>query len=70
MVQAAETQVGVVNRYDPAYVQLDFPGGDVAAEAGVCTDVLVRALRVAHGLDLQVLVNRDMKRDFAAYPAQ
>ncbi|VDC33038.1 DUF1287 domain-containing protein [Pseudogemmobacter humi] len=66
---AAEAQVGVVTLYDPAYVALDFPGGDVAPERGVCTDVLVRALRVAERIDLQAAVNADMKADFAAYPA-
>ncbi|WP_112309003.1 DUF1287 domain-containing protein [Pseudogemmobacter bohemicus] len=65
---AAEAQEGVVRIYDPAYVTLDFPGGDVAPDRGVCTDVLVRALRVAEGIDLQLAVNRDMKADFAAYP--
>ncbi len=65
---AAEAQEGVVKIYDPAYVTLDFPGGDVAPDRGVCTDVLVRALRVAEGIDLQVATNRDMKADFAAYP--
>jgi len=68
LAAAAEAQEGVVTIYDPAYVTLDFPGGDVAPERGVCTDVLVRALRVAEGIDLQVAVNRDMKADFAAYP--
>lgn len=68
LIRAAEGQVGVVTVYDPAYVALDFPGGDVAPERGVCTDVLIRALRVAHGIDLQAAVNRDMKANFAKYP--
>lgn len=68
LIRAAEGQVGVVTVYDPAYVALDFPGGDVAPERGVCTDVLIRALRVAHGIDLQAAVNRDMKANFANYP--
>lgn len=69
LIRAAEGQVGVVTTYDPAYVSLDFPGGDVAPDRGVCTDVLIRALRVAHGIDLQAAVNRDMKANFARYPA-
>ncbi len=69
LARAAEAQVGVVRIYDPAYVGLDFPGGDVAPDRGVCTDVLIRAQRVSADLDLQSLVNRDMKADFAAYPA-
>ncbi|MBW8810869.1 MAG: DUF1287 domain-containing protein, partial [Lysobacter sp.] len=40
LVAAARAQVGVVRRYDPAYVQLAYPGGDVAADRGVCTDVV------------------------------
>jgi uncharacterized protein YijF (DUF1287 family) len=34
----------------------------------VCTDVIVRAYRDAFGLDLQLLVNQDMRAAFAAYP--
>ena len=69
LIRAAEGQVGVVTLYDPAYVKLSFPGGDVAPDRGVCTDVLIRALRVAHGLDLQALLNKDMKAHFNKYPA-
>lgn len=70
LIGAAEAQVGVVTAYDPAYVVLDYPGGDVPPDRGVCTDVLIRALRVAYGLDLQAVLHRDMKADFAAYPDQ
>lgn len=69
LIRAAEGQVGVTTIYDPAYVALEFPGGDVAAERGVCTDVVIRALRIAHGIDLQLAVNRDMKAHFSKYPA-
>ena len=31
--------------YDPAYVQIDYPGGDVDPSRGVCTDVIIRAYR-------------------------
>ena len=68
LIRAAEGQVGITTTYDPAYVALAFPGGDVPADRGVCTDVVIRALRVAYGIDLQAAVNRDMKADFAAYP--
>jgi uncharacterized protein len=68
LVAAAEAQVGVVRLYDPAYVALAFPGGDVSGERGVCTDVLIRALRVAYGIDLQLAMNRDMQTAFDAYP--
>lgn len=66
-VAAARTQVGVTVRYDPAYVRLPYPGGDVPEDRGVCTDVVIRALR-AEGLDLQKAVHEDMRAHFAAYP--
>jgi hypothetical protein len=53
--------------YDPAYVVIPYPGGDVPADRGVCADVIIRALRKV-GADLQVLVHEDMKANFAAYP--
>jgi hypothetical protein len=53
-------------RYDPAYVGIPYPGGDVPADTGVCTDEIVRAYR-AVGVDLQKEVHEDMKSDFAAY---
>lgn len=68
IIQAARDQVGVTVIYDPAYVGLDFPGGNVPADRGVCTDVLIRALRDGASIDLQLAVNRDMKANFAAYP--
>jgi len=36
--------------------------------SGVCTDVVVRALR-SQGLDLQARVHEDMRGNFSAYPA-
>lgn len=68
LIATARTQVGVTLRYDPAYTVLPFPGGDVPREKGVCTDVVIRAYREAFGIDLQALVNADMRRNFAAYP--
>jgi uncharacterized protein len=68
LIQAARGQVGVTTIYDPAYVSIAFPGGDIAAERGVCTDVIIRAFRTGWGIDLQLAINRDMKANFAAYP--
>jgi uncharacterized protein len=65
---AARKQVGVTLVYDPAYVVLGYPSGDVPKERGVCTDVVIRALREALGIDLQKLVHEDMKANFSAYP--
>jgi uncharacterized protein len=68
LIMAARQQVGVTTSYDPAYSRLGFPGGDVPRSKGVCTDVIVRAYRDALGLDLQALINADMKKAFGAYP--
>jgi len=35
--QAAFAEIGVTTLYDPAYVKLDYPGGDVPGDRGVCT---------------------------------
>ena len=67
LVQAARSQVGVTLGYDPVYRRLDYPGGDVPLATGVCTDVLIRALR-QQGLDLQKSVHEDMRAHFSAYP--
>lgn len=69
LTAAAREQVGVTLTYDPAYAALDFPGGDVPRDRGVCTDVVIRALRDGWKIDLQLAVNRDMTQDFSAYPA-
>ena len=68
IVSAARTQVGKTVIYDPAYVRLDYPGGDVPLTKGVCTDVVIRALRDALDMDLQQLVHEDMKEAFSEYP--
>ncbi|WP_296743754.1 DUF1287 domain-containing protein [Mesorhizobium sp.] len=68
LVDAARRQIGVTTLYDPTYVRLAYPGGDVAQDRGVCTDVVIRAYRHAFRLDLQKLVHEDMAANFAAYP--
>jgi uncharacterized protein YijF (DUF1287 family) len=68
LVKAARAQVGVTLIYDPAYRQLDYPGGDLPPERGVCTDVVIRALRTARSIDLQQRVHEDMKAHWSAYP--
>lgn len=67
IVQAARSQIGKTLRYDPAYTRLAYPMGDVPLEKGVCTDVVIRALR-QQNMNLQALVHRDMKSHFADYP--
>ncbi|WP_417885837.1 DUF1287 domain-containing protein [Zunongwangia sp.] len=53
--------------YDPSYFSIDYPNGDVPANKGVCTDVVIRAYR-KKGIDLQQLVHEDMKNNFDKYP--
>ena len=53
--------------YDPSYFSIDYPNGDVPANKGVCTDVIIRAYRKL-GLDLQKEVHEDMKMSFDSYP--
>lgn len=67
IAQGARQQIGVTTNYDPAYVALRYPGGDVPAHTGVCSDVVVRALREV-GIDLQKEVHEDMRANFQAYP--
>ena len=67
VVAGAVEQTGYTRLYDPAYVQLAYPGGDPPPDRGVCSDVVVRAFRRA-GLDLQKEIHEDMARHFAAYP--
>lgn len=68
LAAAALAQIGVTTSYDPAYRKLAYPGGDVPTETGVCCDVVIRALRTAHGFDLQKAVHEDMRAHFSAYP--
>jgi uncharacterized protein len=69
MLEGAIAQAGVTTEYDPAYVALDYPGGDVPEKTGVCSDVVVRAFRKA-GIDLQKEVHEDIKRARSAYPTK
>ena len=67
LARAAAKQVGVTTIYDPSYVQLRYPGGDLPPERGVCADVIIRAFRNI-GVDLQREVHEDMRKHFASYP--
>jgi len=69
LVAAAIERTQHAVRYDPAYVRIPYPNGDVPADTGVCTDEIIRAFR-AVGVDLQKEVHEDMLRDFSAYPNQ
>lgn len=67
MLENAVEQTNLTKNYDPAYVVLPYPNGDVPIETGVCTDVVVRAMRKG-GIDLQKDVHEDMLANFSLYP--
>ncbi|HEX8503522.1 MAG TPA: DUF1287 domain-containing protein [Pyrinomonadaceae bacterium] len=66
-VEAAVGRTTQTVRYDPTYFTIPYPGGDVPAEVGVCTDEVIRSYR-AVGVDLQREVHEDMAANFSAYP--
>lgn len=68
VVAAARWQVGRTLEYDPSYQRLAYPNGDIAIIKGVCTDVVIRALRRARKMDLQKRVHEDMRAHFTQYP--
>ena len=51
-----------------AYYSIGFPNGDIDNSIGVCTDVVVRALRLGEVCDLQSELNKDIKKNFSDYP--
>ncbi|PKM04356.1 MAG: DUF1287 domain-containing protein [Gammaproteobacteria bacterium HGW-Gammaproteobacteria-6] len=69
LVLAALERTTHTVRYDGAYHRIGYPGGDVPADIGVCTDVIVRAYRTL-GIDLQQLVHEDMRAHFSSYPSR
>jgi len=67
LLDAAIEQTKFTKSYDPAYVKIAYPNGDVPLVTGVCSDVVIRAFRKV-GIDLQKEVHEDMARNFAVYP--
>ncbi len=67
IVEGLKIQLDSTRSYDPSYATIDYPGGDVPLSTGVCADVVVRAFRHA-GIDLQVEIHDDMRKNFRAYP--
>lgn len=53
--------------YGSPYREIDYPGGDVPRGEGVCTDVVVRAVRNA-GVDLQQTLHEDIKSSPRGFP--
>ncbi|WP_395044927.1 DUF1287 domain-containing protein [Flavobacterium sp.] len=52
--------------YDPSYISIKYPNGDVPKNKGVCTDVIIRAYRKLN-IDLQKEVHEDLKANFSKY---
>jgi len=67
LAEAAESIVDPTIWYDPSYVRIPYPNGDVDPKKGVCTDVVIRAYRVL-GIDLQKEVHEDIRDNFDKYP--
>lgn len=69
LVAAAIERTQHTVRYDGSYFSIEYPDGDVPAELGVCTDVVIRTYRGV-GIDLQRLVHEDMSTHFSEYPSK
>ena len=69
LVVAAMERLNHSVRYDGSYRLIDYPGGDVPGDTGVCTDVIIRSYR-SIGIDLQKLVHEDMQKAFDHYPSK
>ena len=67
LVEAALERTQHRVRYDGRYVRIGYPGGDVPADTGVCSDLVIRSYRQI-GIDLQVLVHEDIENHFSEYP--
>ena len=67
LINSIYEQNKVTRSYDPTYIKLAYPGGDVDVSTGVCTDVVIRAFR-AQGIDLQRSIHEDMRKAFKDYP--
>jgi uncharacterized protein YijF (DUF1287 family) len=66
----AKKELANAEHYTPAaeeYISMKYPNGDVPRDIGVCTDVIVRAVRNA-GIDLQKELHEDIRRAKRAYP--
>ena len=67
IVAGARQSVDRAPRYDPAYVELAYPGGDAPLDQGGAVDVVIRAFRHA-GVDLQQVLHEDVVANLDAYP--
>ena len=69
LVNVLESLVDHSIIYDPAYVTIPYPNGDIDPKRGVCTDVVIRAYRKIE-IDLQKEVHEDMTAHFDQYPTR
>jgi uncharacterized protein YijF (DUF1287 family) len=69
LVAAAIERTNHSGKYVSAYVHLSYPGGDVPADTGVCSDEIIRAYRGV-GVDLQKEVHEDIAKNWEAYPSK
>lgn len=67
VLEKAEELARTKISYTPDYISLSYPGGDVPANTGVCTDVVIRSFRNI-GIDLQKEVHESIKKSRADYP--
>lgn len=67
LLKSAVEQTHITKKYTQEYFVIPYPMGDVPAETGACTDVVIRAFRKA-GVDLQKEVHQDMQANFNVYP--
>lgn len=67
LVAAAIERTNHSVKYVSTYVHLDYPGGDVPADTGVCSDEIIRVYR-AVGVDLQKEVHEDIVKNWSDYP--
>ncbi|MGI9303320.1 MAG: DUF1287 domain-containing protein [Gammaproteobacteria bacterium] len=69
LVQAAIERTTHEIEYDGSYYAIEYPGGDIPSDRGVCTDVLIRSYHKL-GIDLQREVHEDIALNFEAYPSR
>ena len=65
VLESAREQITTTTHYTQDYRVIPYPGGDMPADTGACTDVVIRAFRKA-GVDLQKEVHEDMAANFPA----
>lgn len=66
VINAAKRQTLDDVTYNGKYVKISYPNGDVPADIGVCTDVIIRAYRTI-GVDLQKLIHEDILLNKSEY---